>query len=433
MRTLSKRLAGIIAVLAVLVMAVALVPSAAFADSGTPHTITVSEPSGQVDTHSYEAYQVFVGTYDTGTKQLQGITWGSGVDGTKLLAALKSDPTIGSKFANATDAPTAAAAMSDIIDKSAAAEALAKVIAAHIVAHPTTPMGASNERGEIAVTGDGYYFIKDVSDALTKGDTYSKYILQVVGDTKVTAKDTTTTSKKEVMDTNDTTGQKSDWQNTADYDMGDLVPFKLTGTVASDYADYPAPYYFAFNDTYDKAQLGDPEKLVVKIDGATVTAGYKLNITSTGFTVVFEDLKTTAAHAGSEITVEYSSKLLEGANIGSAGNVNTSNLEFSNDSNNTQHKGKTPPRHRHRLHLQVRREQGQRRPAPGAPGRRRLHPLQEGCPGRLQRGQGDRCRHCHHLRVQGHRRRRLQAGRVHRPCRLQQARRYRVHRHLRQG
>ncbi len=318
-------------------MVMALVPAKAFADTTTPHTITVSEPSGQVDTHSYEAYQVFTGTYDSGSKQLQNITWGSGVNGDALLAALKNDATIGSKFTSATDAVTAAAAMSGITDKSADAEALAKVIAANL---STTKVASNN--GEIAVTGDGYYFIKDVTESLTN-DTYSKYMLQVVGDTAVTAKDTTTTSKKEVKDTNDTTGVTSDWQNTADYDIGDAVPFKLTGTVASDYASYTKPYYFAFHDTYNKSQLGDPKDVVVKIDGNTVDSSkYSVNVTSTGFDVVFTDLKQTDAHAGSAVTVEYTSELLTGANIGSAGNVNSSNIEFSNDSNNEQHHGKTP-------------------------------------------------------------------------------------------
>lgn len=334
--SLRKGVAWIVAVLSVFTMAMVLVPVAAFADATTPHTITVSEPGGQVDTHSYEAYQVFTGTYDAGSKQLQGITWGSGVNGDALLAALKADPTIGSKFTNATDAVTAAAAMSGITDKSSEADALAKVVAANL---SSTKVSSSN--GKIEVVGDGYYFIKDVSGSLTQ-DTYSKYILQVVGDTAVTAKDTTTTSKKEVKDTNDTTGVTSDWQNTADYDINDAVPFKLTGTVASDYAEYTKPYYFAFHDTHDKAQLGDPENVVVKIDGVEVNTGYKLNIVDDGFDVVFDDLKQTTAHAGSTITVEYTSKLLEGANIGSAGNKNTSNIEFSNDSNNEQHKGKTP-------------------------------------------------------------------------------------------
>lgn len=202
-------------------------------------------------------------------------------------------------------------------------------------------------KGTVTDANGDVHFGGDVTKKFNLDDSHdvsiAKYILQVVGDTEVTAKDTTTTSKKEVKDTNDTTGVTSDWQNTADYDIGDAVPFKLTGTVASDYADYPAPYYFAFHDKYVKTQLGDPQNVVVKIDGNVVDPSkYTLNVTSDGFDVVFNDLKQTAAQAGSTVTVEYTSELLAGANVGSAGNVNTSNIEFSNDSNNDQHRGKTP-------------------------------------------------------------------------------------------
>ena len=47
-------------------------------------------------------------------------------------------------------------------------------------------------------------------------------------------------------------------------------------------------------------------------------------------------------HAGDVISVEYTAELLTGANIGSAGNVNTSHVTFSNNPNNKDSKGKTP-------------------------------------------------------------------------------------------
>ncbi len=336
MRKASNTLKRIVALVAAFAMALALVPTAALADATTQHTITINEPTGNVDTHSYEAYQVFAGTYNSTTKQLEGITWGAGVNGDALLTALKADATIGSKFASATDAPTAAAAMSGL--KATETEALAKVIAANL-----SSTKAATGKSPLTVTGDGYYFVKDVSEKLTS-DTYSKYILQVCDDVEITAKDTTTTSQKKVKDTNDsaTENATSGWQDSADYDIGDMVPFQLTGTVASDYADYASPYYFAFHDTHNKTQLSDPTSVTVKIDGTEVTTGYELKTTDAGFDVVFADLKQTAAHAGSVITVEYESQLLSGAQIGAKGNINGSNIEFSNDSNNEQHHGTTP-------------------------------------------------------------------------------------------
>jgi len=345
MSTTHKALKRIVAIVATFAMALALVPSLALAADPT-HTITITEPKGNVNEHTYEAYQVFAGTYvaaaDGKPAQLQNITWGAGVDKTKILQALKDDATVGTKFANATDAATAAAAMKDMT--AAEVDAMAKVIAKNL-----SETVAATGKSPLSVTGDGYYFVKDVSTGLTS-DTYSKYILQVCNDVSITAKDTTTTSKKEVKDTNDSTANStSDWQNTADYDIGDAVPFKLTGTVASDYADYSAPYYFAFHDKYVKTELGDPQNVKVYIDGNEVTDKTLYSVTTPaertdgtyGFDVVFSDLKKTNAVAKSVITVEYTSELLEGANIGSKGNVNTSNIEFSNNSNGEQH-GTTP-------------------------------------------------------------------------------------------
>ncbi len=331
---IKKLLTSILAV----VMVCALSPLSAYAAG--EHTITINNASGQAQTtHTYQAYQVFAGTWVAGENgaagQLQGITWGTGVNGDALLTAIKADSTLSTIFVNATDAPTAAAAMSGL--NAEQTEALAKIIAAN-----TTSTFTTSADGQVTVPGDGYYFIKDATEEanMPAGETYSKYILQCVGDTTVTAKNTTTTSKKQVKDTNDTTGTESDWQNTADYDIGDAVPFKLTGTVASDYDSYNS-YYFAFTDTYNKEQLADPQSVTVAIDGKTITEGYTFKVTDTGFQVVFDNLKTTAAKAGSVITVEYTSVLQTTATVGSAGNINSSHIEFSNNPNSDQ-KGKTP-------------------------------------------------------------------------------------------
>ncbi len=342
MRKTKGILAGIMSAILAIAMAVVLTPAAALADTTTSHTITINEPSGQKATHTYEAYQVFSGTYDSTSKQLQGITWGSGVNGDELLNALKADSTLGSVFADATDAPTAAAAMSKLTDSQTAA--MAKIVAQHLSSTKAT--SASNK---VTVTGDGYYFLKDVTEQANIGsDTYSKYILQVVGDETITPKDTTTTSEKFVKEKNDSTGAETDWQKVADYDMGDQVPFELVGTIANDYADYTT-YEFSFVDTYNKMQFGDPKDITVKVDGTAVSqdqltaAGYKLSTTDKGFTISFTDLKQIpAVKAGSKITVEYTAELLTTANIGSMGNVNTSHVTFSNDSNQSGHKGTTP-------------------------------------------------------------------------------------------
>ncbi|WP_330958206.1 SpaA isopeptide-forming pilin-related protein [Olsenella absiana] len=356
MKHLSKFLSAALVMALAVVMALALAPSAALAAS---HTITIKEPSGNQASHEYAAYQVFTGTYDSNSKQLEGIVWGSGVDGNALLTGLKADTTIGHYFKDATDAPTAAAAMADMKSGSTDAEALAKVVAEHLTTTKYSTVVNNKESDEITVDADGYYFVKDVTDNLSNGDTYSRFMLQVAGgDVEVEAKDTTTTSNKHVKETNDsvkdTIEEQAGWRNVGDYDMGDMVPFQLTGQVAADY-DYYDSYYFAFEDTYDKNQLGEAEDVNVFVDGTQLTeaqlkaAGYKLTQKEGSFTIEFTDLKKIVdadhkplVHAGAVISVEYKAKLLTGANIGSTGNVNTSHTVFSNNPNYKDSRGKTP-------------------------------------------------------------------------------------------
>ena len=71
------------------------------------------------------------------------------------------------------------------------------------------------------------------------------------------AKDLNPTSEKKVMDVNDTEGTKTGWQDSADYDIGDKVPFQLTGTVADDYYVYKGDYQLVFHDTLSEGLTVD--------------------------------------------------------------------------------------------------------------------------------------------------------------------------------
>ena len=106
-------------------------------------------------------------------------------------------------------------------------------------------------------------------------------------------------------------------------------------------------YKFVFHDK-ESAGLTFQDVTSVKVDGVEIETGYEVvRSTDDGctFEVVFEDLKDIeSVHAGSVITVEYTSVLNESAVIGSAGNPNTANLEFSNNPNDEQggETGETP-------------------------------------------------------------------------------------------
>lgn len=191
----------------------------------------------------------------------------------------------------------------------------------------------------------GYYLIQDVTENVPAGDSLSAYIVQVVQNVTIAPKSGTVESEKKVKDTNDSTGVTTDWQDSADYDINDVIPFQLMGKVPANYDDY-TEYTFIFHDKQSEGLTFDADSVVVKVDGKEITTGYSVvtadlkdNCT---FEVRFADLKKiTEVKAGSEITVEYNSTLNENAAIGSTGNPNEMYLEYSNepDSDGT---GKTP-------------------------------------------------------------------------------------------
>lgn len=94
----------------------------------------------------------------------------------------------------------------------------------------------------------------------------------VVESGKTSAVDITNTFKpdkpsfdKKIKDTNDTTGETSNWQDSADYDIGDAVPYKLTATLAKDVTAYKS-YHITFTDKMEKS-------LTYKKDARIVVTG----------------------------------------------------------------------------------------------------------------------------------------------------------------
>lgn len=196
----------------------------------------------------------------------------------------------------------------------------------------------------------GYYVVLEVGE-VTGNAAKSEHIIQVVGDTSVAAKMDVPTSQKKVKDTNDSTGETSVWQDSADYDIGDNVPFQLTATVAENILAFKGKYTLTFHDKESAGLTFNPDSVVVKIDGNTVTTGYTvvtqgLNDGCT-FHVRFDDLrayKEQRIHGGSIVTVEYTSKLNENAKIGSEGNPNEMHITFANNPNSDEpeENGRTP-------------------------------------------------------------------------------------------
>ena len=143
--------------------------------------------------------------------------------------------------------------------------------------------------------------------------------------------------EKKIQDTNDSTGETSDWQDSADYDIGDNVPYRLTATLASNVTDY-RKYFIIFHDTMEPS-LDFSGVSNVTVNGTEVT-DYELTPGDHNF-----DLKLTWDNGDEKIadeklnsgTVEvlFSAKLNENARLGKPGNVNTCLLEYSNNPNVT--------------------------------------------------------------------------------------------------
>lgn len=188
--------------------------------------------------------------------------------------------------------------------------------------------------GTFADVDQGYYLI-----AQTKVGTNEAYSLVMLGTAgkkalKVTPKTSVPTFEKKIKEKNDSTGQETGWQDASDYDIGDDVPFKLTGTVSDKYDNYKT-YYYAFHDKMDDTLQFNAGSVVVKINGKEVAKDkYTLNRNSTDgctFEVVFNDLKKVSPKKPENVTVEYTAKLMGTDKLGSEGNFNRGKLEFNNN------------------------------------------------------------------------------------------------------
>ena len=326
-----KHIKKLASLLLALVMVFALATTA-FADETTTYSITINNSA---EGHTYEAYQIFTGDLveKDGTKILSNIVWGSGVSEAGQTA-------LGD-----------AAAKAETLITEADAKAFAKAVAPYL----TTAAGSANTvtDGKYVISGlaAGYYLVKDQDDSLTgDNDSYTEYIIQVVGNVTATPKSDVPEVQKKVKDINDSTDTtKTDWQDSADYDIGDSIPFQLKATLADNVSSYTT-YKVVFHDTLSKGLTYNNDAKVyiggTETNGFTVTATVNADGTTT-LTVSCDDVKALGAGNSSVITVEYTAKLNENAVLGSAGNPNKVYLEYSNNPNKSEsgenhETGKTP-------------------------------------------------------------------------------------------
>ena len=286
------------------------------------YSITINNSTGG---HTYEAYQIFTGdlsTNEAGEKVLSNIVWGSGVSEAGKTA-------LGD-----------AAAKAETLKTEADAKAFAKEVAPYL----TTAAGSASTvtDGKYVISGlaAGYYLVKDKDGSVTgEGDAYTEYIIKVVGNVTTEPKSDVPQVEKKVKDINDSTDDAmTGWQDSADYDIDDSVPFQLKATLANNVSSYTT-YKVVFHDTLSKGlNYSNDAKVYIdgeETDGFTVTATVNADGTTT-LTVSCDDVKALGAGNSSVITVEYTATLNENAVLGSAGNLNKVYLEYSNNPNKSE-------------------------------------------------------------------------------------------------
>lgn len=313
-------------------------------------TITAQESD-----HTYGAYQLFNGNVSDG--KLTDISWGTGIDSDALLAELKNGSI--DELKDVTSAPKLAEKLSKL--ESSKVIEFSKIATKHVTgtAKTFTKSGEAAPYSYKATLGEadhGYYLVKDTDE---KAAALTSPILKVAGCTvTVEAKGSVPTSTKKIKE--DSTGE---WGDTADLDVGQEAPFKLTGTMPSNIADFTT-YKYGFKDFISKG-FTLPEgfaakDLTVKIGDKEITPD-TVNVTAITddthgaeynggkqIEIMFTDLKATAKAAGveltadSEVTVEYSATVNDQALIGGAGNPNKSLVVYQKDVTDGDGLGETP-------------------------------------------------------------------------------------------
>ena len=344
MRKVKKLLGLLLAAVMVLAMGV---PT--FAASGE-YTITINNALAG---HTYQAYQVFAGDLSENEETLSNVTWGDGVDGTAILTALKGTEEETTAYENCTTAADVAKVLETYGENSSEMKAFADIVGQHLTETTSGTLSAYNSVNQsytISGLAAGYYLVKDKDDTVSGADAYTDFILKVVKNTEATPKSDVPTVEKKVQEDdkyNQDGGYGNGYNDVADWNIGDAVPFKLIGTLPENFADYDT-YQYIFHDTlsagldlneesiavYYASDKAGTDKTSISSDNYTIHVPGTEDADQCSFEVAFADLTSVeGVNAEKYIIVEYTATLKTSAEIGLPGNPNRVYLEFSNNPN----------------------------------------------------------------------------------------------------
>lgn len=331
----------------------------AFAASGS--TVTFSDGDYAMST-TYKGIQIFKATVATtdGAATLSNIEWASDDAKAAVLDAIKAkDTSFASDHAqDAADWLNANTGV-DGTDSKVASDNVLSLIAANLEGKSgweTTSAGSPSLSGLDA----GYWLFLTAAAGTPDGgstDAFTSPVYAVIdgkSTTTVTPKKGVPTVEKKVLDDADAVASdikgSDKWKDVADSQIGQEVNYKLTGTIASNYATF-STYAYKFTDVLSGGlDYVDGSVEVYAVNNGAYTKidtnHYSVNYADAGKTLTVEfkagngdkGLKDVdGVTADTQIVVFYRAKLNGSAVIGNAaegnkgGNPNTVKLEYSNN------------------------------------------------------------------------------------------------------
>lgn len=333
------------------------------------YTLTITNPEAG---HTYEAYQIFKGTFSTEEGKaatesyLSDIDWGTGVittgdDYTKMIEALKNaTPTLYDNgetlLAGVNDATKVAVALHNN-NNAATADIFNEIIGAHLTDKSVTAKDVEGKMVFADLT-PGYYLVKDKDNSLAGKDnqSYTKYLVKLVDSTDISVKGQTMDLEKVILE-----GDKVVKANNAA--MGETVSYKLTSKTST--MDGYEDYTYIIHDELDggltfngldhmTVTVGDEDyKANCEVTYSTDGTNYNENNTAEPGKKLYIQIKlkdlVKNGKTDKDVVVTYTATVNAKAVIGSAPNTNTAYLEYSNNPNQSQNghssTAKTPEKH----------------------------------------------------------------------------------------
>lgn len=354
--------------LALTLLLVSLTVPALAEDTTPKYDISIK---GTSDGHNYAAYQLFAGEMietpqtDADGKQVLGedgkpvmvaklgvTSWGDGVNGDNLLAALKGDTTLGGIFTNIDSPQGVATTISTWSRNNPNLLRFSELAASHTVTTRKNAAVQDTTDKTLYKFDDlpaGYYIFVD--EAATDIDYYTEVLLEVVQNETIYPKGDIPKLTKQIRpDINDT------YQDYASVTSTQYFAFRLEATLPSNYDHYET-YKLVFHDDLGDEFILDADEADPKVLIKHATTGSNdLEITNmlvsgdsidydkdeNEVTLTINDLKTYTTHQSDKIILIFKAKLnpttmvVGNGNATMKGNVNEAYLEYSNDPNNLQ-------------------------------------------------------------------------------------------------